>query len=959
MKHAVLVKSARMLAGLGIALALILSAGCPDAPPWERNHPIAPQASLASVNLSDPIRSDAQNLPILLHAARNEWMSFAVQVNPVDAKEPLVLRVGDLASAPGDRISSSAFVAYQVLSVPVQLNPDFVRRTGLNSANRSVPRVLLPVPLDKGLINLAGFRDPTRPENPSARPNGNSLLVWIDLHVPEYLPAGDYSGQIELLQKGRSIGVSLPIHLAVYDFALPEARHLQMAGVVDWERLSAEYPAYFGDTITPTLINRGDPRYRKTVAILDNLMALAERHRMSLAIPGLRPTVKWPAGQPPEIDWKDFDGLIGPWMSGERFSDAVPARFWMLPAAASLDRYDQPSRLAYWSQAAAHFQQMGWLERSPIWLDSLSSQGSRVQVTDEARQIASSNAKVCIGVPVEAAGLPAGLDSQIRSRLIVQAPSQISIIENGIHAGESEVARRCLRADPSATGLNSESGGDEQDVRAWAWLAFLRNADLIVWDHTLPAVDSPQAAADPNSTAWFYPGQWLGASGWLPTIQLEWLRRAQQDYEYLWLAEHRGELVNALHMARLMAKPVEIEPGQEAEPVYGLLTGTSSSDAWEQARELLAQTILQRQPGAPVDAVRQKELYIKMLQWAQPQERPELLPHGAQWTLLGPRKDSSGRSIGNWLALHFQLDIYDASDVTPESNGLQWDPPPPLSGWEMRPQPIAIPRLQTDRIQRATVDAQFNLDRISSAAGKPIELSYVNSFTRIPYPMQVRLPIAVIERHEGPLTLDGNLSDWSDADAIQDGPLVLMTSRPDLQQQSLRFAPGDAKIYTTWRGEHFYLAFSLDGLSPPEHQSHNDVYYQDRRAWGEDLSEVLIQPVYADNTLGAVLHVVCKPNGALWVDRKAAGSEPGDAWRTMEGAGIRYAASTGDDRWHGELGIPWAIINAPGKPIPTLLRFNFVQHRNQTCQSASWCGPVDYGRDENMMGVLYLKPPAE
>jgi hypothetical protein len=221
--------------------------------------------------------------------------------------------------------------------------------------------------------------------------------------------------------------------------------------------------------------------------------------------------------------------------------------------------------------------------------------------------------------------------------------------------------------------------------------------------------------------------------------------------------------------------------------------------------------------------------------------------------------------------------------------------------------------------------------------------------------MSIRLPVSVCERREGPLTIDGKLDDWSDADALQDGPLVLMMDRPSVQKQELKFAGGDSKIYSAFGRDNFYLAFSLEGLSPDEHQAHNDVYYDARRAWGEDLCEVLIQPVYRDNSLGPVLHVVCKPNGADWAERKGATTEFGDDWRATEGAGIRYATTTAESRWRGELGIPWKLINAVDKDAPILLRFNFSQHRHQDCESASWCGPVDFGRDQNLMGVLYLR----
>ena len=69
------------------------------------------------------------------------------------------------------------------------------------------------------------------------------------------------------------------------------------------------------------------------------------------------------------------------------------------------------------------------------------------------------------------------------------------------------------------------SGGDELDIRAWAWLAFLRGADTIVWNKVLPAVTSADDPVDPETITWFYPGQWFGVAEPLQALQTKWLRR--------------------------------------------------------------------------------------------------------------------------------------------------------------------------------------------------------------------------------------------------------------------------------------------------------------------------------------------------------------------------------------------------------------------------------------------------
>jgi hypothetical protein len=55
------------------------------------------------------------------------------------------------------------------------------------SENRDLPRALLPLKQDKGLISLSAFRSPLDATNPQSRATsapGEPVLVWVDVHVP-------------------------------------------------------------------------------------------------------------------------------------------------------------------------------------------------------------------------------------------------------------------------------------------------------------------------------------------------------------------------------------------------------------------------------------------------------------------------------------------------------------------------------------------------------------------------------------------------------------------------------------------------------------------------------------------------------------------------------------------------------------------------------------------------------
>ena len=434
----------------------------------------------------------------------------------------------------------------------------------------------------------------------------------------------------------------------------------------------------------------------------------------------------------------------------------------------------------------------------------------------------------------------------------------------------------------------------------------------------------------------------------VPTIQLKNLRRAQQDFEYLFIALQRGVGVNASLISRLITKPVEIQPGQVEDATYALLSGTADPQAWIDARNLLARDILIHEPGLPPDPARVAALNQQLLRWAVPQERPSILGRTTRWLTEKSALPGGERQI----SLALGLDLYNASDSRPDKNSLQWTAASP--GWQIRPQPIEIDSLATYRVQRFSLDAQIDPAKVRGAARATADLQFVNGYDRSRTPLRLSLPVAVSDRRAPGLVIDGSLNDWSTDDAIQDGPMTRLASRPAIQKLELQPATTPSSIFTGWSETDFYVAFKVQGASAGETRStKNFVDYQFRRAWGEDLCELLVQPVYANDVLGPVLHVVVKPAGE-WIERK---SDSRGVWQSFEGAGIRYSGTLDGGTWRGEVAIPWAAIGDTANGRPVLLRFNFTQHRHNTGESASWAGPIDFGRDDAFTGALYLRDP--
>src|SRR5829696_8120722 len=148
-------------------------------------------ARVQGVSLNDPIRPAADDNPIVLGAAKNEWAGFSIQISgvpprPVGGKK---LAYSFRVQAPrmpdqNRTIDVENLSAEQILPMPVDVNrAGFVRHTGLSAGTRPLPRALLPVVMDRGVVNLASVRDPLHATDPNSHPPEGStepLLLWVD-----------------------------------------------------------------------------------------------------------------------------------------------------------------------------------------------------------------------------------------------------------------------------------------------------------------------------------------------------------------------------------------------------------------------------------------------------------------------------------------------------------------------------------------------------------------------------------------------------------------------------------------------------------------------------------------------------------------------------------------------------------------------------------------------------------
>jgi len=943
-----------------LLLLLICICAAPSCSPSDNNsndNQLKSPGRIQWVQFYDPLKPQAINPPIYLRSARNETISFALQINALAdlTRRPAQLRLSGLQSA-GATISVQPS-AWQIVPMPIDTNrAAFARHTGLPVGLHRIPRALLPLTLENNTINLATLRDPDEPTNPRLHPSRIPPLLWFDIHIPAATNAADYQTKCELVENGR-VTASVPITISVDDFVLPDERHLNLVGQLDWDTLAHHWPQAF-EGVSPNLLSRSDPRHAQAIRVLDDLVKLAQSNRAVAVVPRLQPTVKWISGTP-QFDWTDFDAVAGPWLRGDGFKDQVALGYWPLPAIDKLELNDRSSRDQYWQGAATHFDTMQWLGRSAAVVEKKSpiriTLPETYELSEQAAQILLAHPRIRVSVPLEEEQIhlasiqfPKLIPADNLDRLLYAAPGLVSAPP--LEKLPTDAAGRWLRTDLPGLIPYIGAGADEREARLTAWLAFLRDARLIQWGSVLPSLLDAEQPGYPDEMIWFYPGHWFGMQGAVPSLQLKWLQRAQQDYEYLYLARQRNQQARALVLARLMVKPVELQPAQREDPVYGLLCGTSSYLAWSHALDLLSRTILLSQPGQKIDPTLEKQLAIDTANWTQLQERPMLLARSAEWWFApdpqGPRAE-----------FRAGVDIYNAADRQPENNKINWAALP--SAFSALEQALDVPRLGTFRVDHINLGARVKLNDITAASRQPMSITFVDGFTGRSHNLQIMAPVAWCEKRQGaPPRPDGSLADWVPEDALHEGKLVQMNSRPSVQDQELRYAQTDSAIYSSWSAAAMHLGFRVDGIDKPTTISgRNFVEHELRRAWGEDVCELLFQAVYADNTLGPLLYVAAKPQGQLDIQRRLDRQQHANPWMAFSGADIRYGFSIDKSLWRGEIEIPWDAFNdaAHQGKRPAMLRFNFSQHRGSTGESSSWAGPVDFGRDETFMGVLQIR----
>ena len=289
-----------------------------------------------------------------LSAARDDWEAIQIVVCPNKELKQLTAIAGALSGPDGATIPDENIRVLRVYYHYVHTPQASCQGPPKTPVSPDWWPDALP-PCDKPLDLAAGKNQP----------------LWVLVHVPRDAKAGDYTGMVALAAEGWSADV--PLHLHVWDFALPERNHLETAFGLSAGNISRYHQ----------LKSETDKR-----RVFDKYLQNFADHRISPYVPApLDPIgVKFfPEADPPraELDFSAFDAEMGRVLEKYRFTNfklplqGMSGGGWAgrgpdpeIRGFGESTRQYQAMFSSYVKQLEAHLREKGWLKMAyTYWYD--------------------------------------------------------------------------------------------------------------------------------------------------------------------------------------------------------------------------------------------------------------------------------------------------------------------------------------------------------------------------------------------------------------------------------------------------------------------------------------------------------------------------------------------------------------------------------------------------------------
>ena len=221
----------------------------------------------------------------------------------------------------------------------------------------------------------------------------------------------------------------------------------------------------------------------------------------------------------------------------------------------------------------------------------------------------------------------------------------------------------------------------------------------------------------------------------------------------------------------------------------------------------------------------------------------------------------------------------------------------------------------------------------------------------------IAVPFAALrDRGAPPIRVDGDLSEWPPGATNVASDFRLITgggsgrfddAEADPQRRTVGFILRD--------GDYLYVAISAEAAAQDLRQGsrRNSVNYEDLIPVGEELIELLIDPLNTGTRSAADLyHIVVKPSGT-YMTEKGIRFDPPCGEREPWPADIDVATGVSGDRWTVELRIPLDSFDR-GATAHAVWGFNITRYDASRREFSTWSGASGNAYDPLSLGNLYL-----
>ena len=485
-----------------------------------------------------------------LHAAKNETESFQVHVQAPAATSVTVTASELVDARSGAHIDAAHVHVYREAYLDI---------TTLSDANGTLGRT--PDPLIPAI-------DPDMHEArnafPVAIPAGETRSAWIDILVPADAPSGWYTGTVTVSDGGGATLATLPVRLAVWDFALPSTATLHSGFGLSWNGMCVQAYGGYGNCGAYPGANGDADRGVELSHVAEVTMFLDERVSLADAV----------YATPDPNDWTHFDAIYGPMLDGTlptQLAGAQLTHLWFTGDQANA------TLLSAWQ---THFQAKGWLDRSSVYYCDEPPNGCSFTQTQARADFIHQSA------PSLATLLTTDLANATTYDLLDRVDIMVPIVESMENRSMPSVRpqydawlarggktlwwyQSCDEHESCSDGYTGPATAtwpsymaDATPVRnrVFQWLAYIYRtegelyyATDYCWTASCGGQSDPwvsiYAFGGNGDGTLFYPGTPAKIGGTtpvpVPSIRLELIRDGMEDYEYLHMLDAGGDATTA------------------------------------------------------------------------------------------------------------------------------------------------------------------------------------------------------------------------------------------------------------------------------------------------------------------------------------------------------------------------------------------------------------------------------